>query len=312
MKEDCVHLRGLPANLVTVILLAAPIATAWADGPGPAVSAVNGKISGEGGVTGINGESSGVGVVKGSITTPLGHAFGLQLDGVAGTSFNAAFGGGTAHLFWRDPAIGLFGPVVSIAGGNSLRLGWYGAEAELYAGIFTFGAWGGYHEAADGAFGISASSGFYGGSVTAYPLPDLAVSLGATSEFSRVAGTAALEFQPDLFARHNVAFYVDGALAEHSSYSVTAGVRFYFGPDKPLIRRHREDDPSETGTAAAAFEAAVAATVPPSVVAANRSQLQQLIATNFLGQNTPAILAAEQQYEQMWAQDVASMYGYLP
>jgi hypothetical protein len=305
-------LRDLAAIFVTAILSAAPIASAHADGPAAAVSAVNGKISGEGGVTGVDGHSSGVGMAKGSITAPLGHAFGLQLDGVAGTSFNAPFGGGTVHLFWRDPAIGLFGPVVSIAGGSSMRLGWYGAEAELYAGLFTFGAWGGYHDAADGDFGISAGSGFYGGSVTAYPIPDLAVALGATSEFKRIAGTAALEFQPDLFVRHNVAFYVNGELSQHSTYSVTAGVRFYFGPDKPLIRRHREDDPPSIGTAAAAFEAALNATVPPAVIAANRTQLQQLIATNFFGQNTPAIHTLEQQYQEMWAQDVASMLGYLP
>lgn len=243
------NLRGLPAILTTTILFAAPIASVRADGPAPAVSAVNGNIAAEGGVSGIDGQSSGIGVVSGSITTPLGRAFGLQLDGAAGTSFNAAFGGGTAHLFWRDPAIGLFGPVVSIAGGGGMRLGWYGAEAELYAGFFTFGAWGGYHEAADGALGTHANSGFYGGSVTAYPIPDLAVSLGASSEFSQVTGTAMLEYQPNLLARHNVSFYVNSALSEHSAYAVTVGLRFYFGPDKPLIRRHREDDPAATSGA---------------------------------------------------------------
>jgi PPE-repeat protein len=30
-------------------------------------------------------------------------------------------------------------------------------------------------------------------------------------------------------------------------------------------------------------------TVPPPVVAANRAELMMLVATNFLGQNTPAI-----------------------
>ncbi|WP_156764292.1 PPE family protein, partial [Mycobacterium sp. E3247] len=39
-------------------------------------------------------------------------------------------------------------------------------------------------------------------------------------------------------------------------------------------------------TAAAAYEAAFAMTVPPPVIAANRAQLMALIATNFLGQNT--------------------------
>ncbi|OBB96503.1 PPE family protein [Mycobacterium sp. 852002-40037_SCH5390672] len=62
--------------------------------------------------------------------------------------------------------------------------------------------------------------------------------------------------------------------------------------------------------AAGAYEAAFAATVPPPVIAANRSLLATLIATNILGQNTPAIAATEAHYMEMWAQDAAAMYGY--
>lgn len=62
--------------------------------------------------------------------------------------------------------------------------------------------------------------------------------------------------------------------------------------------------------AAAAYEAAFAMTVPPAVVAANRTQLAALVATNVLGQNTPAIAATEALYAEMWAQDAAAMYGY--
>ncbi|ORW94332.1 hypothetical protein AWB92_11245 [Mycobacterium sp. IEC1808] len=62
--------------------------------------------------------------------------------------------------------------------------------------------------------------------------------------------------------------------------------------------------------AAAAFEQAFAMTVAPPVIAANRSQLASLIATNFFGQNTAAIAATEAQYAEMWAQDAAAMYGY--
>jgi PPE-repeat protein len=46
------------------------------------------------------------------------------------------------------------------------------------------------------------------------------------------------------------------------------------------------------------------------VIAANRVLLMTLIATNFLGINTPAIMATEAQYMEMWAQDAATMYGY--
>ncbi|WP_052957067.1 PPE family protein [Mycolicibacter heraklionensis] len=61
---------------------------------------------------------------------------------------------------------------------------------------------------------------------------------------------------------------------------------------------------------AAAYEAAFTATVPPTVVAANRTLLATLVATNFFGQNTPAIAAAEAAYAEMWAQDAVAMYGY--
>ncbi|WP_152375949.1 PPE domain-containing protein, partial [Mycobacterium tuberculosis] len=53
------------------------------------------------------------------------------------------------------------------------------------------------------------------------------------------------------------------------------------------------------------FEAALAATVDPALVAANRARLVALAVSNLLGQNTPAIAAAEAEYELMWAADVA-------
>lgn len=62
--------------------------------------------------------------------------------------------------------------------------------------------------------------------------------------------------------------------------------------------------------AAGAYEVAFAMTVPPPVIAANRALLASLVATNFLGQNTPAIAATEAHYAEMWAQDAAAMYGY--
>ena len=71
-----------------------------------------------------------------------------------------------------------------------------------------------------------------------------------------------------------------------------------------------EQAANQAKAAAAAYEAAFSATVPPPVIAANRAQLASLVATNFLGQNTPAIAATEVHYAEMWAQDAAAMYGY--
>jgi PPE-repeat protein len=71
-----------------------------------------------------------------------------------------------------------------------------------------------------------------------------------------------------------------------------------------------EQTAANSAAAAGAFETAFAMTVPPAEVAANRAQLLSLIATNFLGINTPAIAATEALYGEMWAQDAAAMYGY--
>ncbi|WP_201358657.1 MULTISPECIES: PPE family protein [Mycobacterium avium complex (MAC)] len=76
------------------------------------------------------------------------------------------------------------------------------------------------------------------------------------------------------------------------------------------VAAQAEEAASQGRVAAAAFEAAFAMTVPPPVIAANRVLLANLIATNFFGQNTPAIAATEAQYMEMWAQDAVAMYGY--
>ncbi|MGA7049675.1 MAG: PPE family protein, partial [Mycobacterium sp.] len=67
---------------------------------------------------------------------------------------------------------------------------------------------------------------------------------------------------------------------------------------------------TQAQAAVAAYEAAFAMTVPPPVIVANRAELMMLVATNFFGQNTPAIGANEAEYAEMWAQDAGAMYGY--
>jgi PPE-repeat protein len=71
-----------------------------------------------------------------------------------------------------------------------------------------------------------------------------------------------------------------------------------------------EQTAAQAQAAVSAYESAFSMTVPPPVIAANRAQLAALVATNVLGQNTPAIAATEALYAEMWAQDAAAMYGY--
>jgi PPE-repeat protein len=63
-------------------------------------------------------------------------------------------------------------------------------------------------------------------------------------------------------------------------------------------------------SSAAAYEAAFTGTIPPPAIAANRAQLAALVATNFLGINTPAIMATEAEYAEFWVQDAVTMYVY--
>jgi PPE-repeat protein len=67
---------------------------------------------------------------------------------------------------------------------------------------------------------------------------------------------------------------------------------------------------TQASAAAGAYETAFAAHVPPVEIAANRSQLASLVATNLFGQNTAAIAATEAQYGEMWAQDAVAMDSY--
>ncbi|GFG76516.1 PPE family protein [Mycobacterium botniense] len=67
---------------------------------------------------------------------------------------------------------------------------------------------------------------------------------------------------------------------------------------------------AQAKAAVGAYETAFAATVPPPLIEANRAQLAALAASNFFGQNSPAIAATEAEYDEMWAQDAAAMYGY--
>ena len=71
-----------------------------------------------------------------------------------------------------------------------------------------------------------------------------------------------------------------------------------------------EQTASQARAAASAYETALAATVPPAEIAANRTQLLSLLQANIFGQYNAAIAALEAEYAQFWAQDVAAITGY--
>src|SRR6201996_6366778 len=71
-----------------------------------------------------------------------------------------------------------------------------------------------------------------------------------------------------------------------------------------------EQTAGQAKAAASAYETALASTVPPAEILANRTQLLQLVPVNIFGQYNAAIAALEAEYAQFWAQDVAAITGY--
>lgn len=72
-----------------------------------------------------------------------------------------------------------------------------------------------------------------------------------------------------------------------------------------------EQTATQIMVAVASYEQAYSMTVPPPVIATNRTLLAQLLATNFFGVNAAAIAATEAEYMEYWAQDAEAMYQYL-
>jgi len=220
-----------------MVLMAASTACA----EGPAVSGVNGKFSIEGGGAGSKSSGgSGLGVAEGSLTAPLGHSLGFQADGAIATAYDDLYGGGAAQLFSRDPQLGQLGTFAAVGGRGGDSVSWYGGQAEYFVGPVTVGAHGGYQSsnsdtASDGGLAL--------GRVTYYVIPDLALTVGGGSIANRGFGRASLEYLPELQGHHSISFFVNGGAGSDESYVATAGARLYFGSEKSLIRRHREDDP---------------------------------------------------------------------
>ncbi len=101
----------------------------------------------------------------------------------------------------------------------------------------------------------------------------------------------------------------DGSWQGEASMAMASAAAGYVGW-LTAAATQAEQTAAQARAAASAFEAAQAATVHPAMVAANRARRVWLAVSNLFGQNAPAIAAAEAEYEQMWAQDVAAMVSY--
>ena len=218
----------------TSLLLAALLAlslSAFADGP--AVSAINGKVSIEGG----NFDGNGGQAIQAAIAAPLGNSFGLQLDTAFGSANSKDFSGFGGHAFWRDPARGLLGVTASTLRYDNLDVRRYGAEAEGYFGAFTLRGRAGYQNSdwKDGAY--------YSLGARWYATQDIMVSVSGERSVNRNIGHVSAEWQISTPSLPGLALFLDAAKGSNDFDMATVGVRYYFGANKSLIQRHRQDDP---------------------------------------------------------------------
>ncbi len=225
------YLEGTPAEPVVI----------------PAVSGVNGKIA----LLGGEFEDDEFGALTGAISLPLGQRYGLQLDGIAGVRDGEFVGGGAAHLFWRDPTIGLLG----LYGSHTRRedfdgsVSRIGVEAEYYWGQWTAKTLIGAEFVEAGSQFIEPDDEFFAFSDVSYYLSDdFEVSVGHRYTADRNALALGAEYQlSQTMFPSGVSLFAEGRIGEDDYQAVWGGVRLYLGDEKSLIARHREDDPDGYG-----------------------------------------------------------------
>lgn len=225
---------------------------------GPAVSGLNGKITPFGGSFGTGGAGdTGVGGVEGSLTMPLGHSFGIQFDGAYARMSDDDFWSSGAHVFWRDPDVGMIGVYTGYSwldqfGG--IDVGIVALEAQRFSHRFTL----------DGAIGYTfadADDIFGRAKIDYYPTEDLMLSAGYAYEMASMA-TIGAEYQFASSDDVGTALFATGSVGENGTYSVLGGMRVFLGENMTLINRHRKQDPaSYTGMAAASAGQVAAAAV---------------------------------------------------
>jgi len=256
------------ADLSTPVFKAAPVARGSDLGTPPAVDAFNVKFEGFGGS--VNGKSLVGGA--GALTVPVGGQFGAQIDGLAGALDGDALGGVAGHLFWRDPSralLGIYGSYTTWDRFGGVNAGQVAFEGEYYLGRFTVQGIAGVE------FGNSRATSSSISSQTAIPFGTLNTLTTSTQRFDittryfdqinfkyyfndnlstyvghRYLGgrnMAALggEFAFPLNRGLLASAFVEGRVGESDARSIWGGFHIYFGPDdKPLIKRHRQEDPN--------------------------------------------------------------------
>ncbi|HEX4296661.1 MAG TPA: hypothetical protein VHZ56_01440 [Devosia sp.] len=211
------------------------------------MSAPNGKFEFDAGALTLP-SSTFMARAAGTLTLPLGDTFGLQADFAAATApgFNTS---AALHVFTRDPQSYLIGGTLGIVRTPGAEVVAAGPEAELYAGRWTIEAWGGLAVAHHFAPATDHVGAFAMATLAYYLDDNLRLTAGVSSLDGFNAVHFGAEYLLDGFSLP-VAVVGDARIGQDGSLQATIGLRGYIGaPGKSLIRRHREDDPDDQGTA---------------------------------------------------------------
>ena len=234
---------GFAASAADLLIMSPePVANQDIDLVLPAVSGPNGKIELDLGA--ITDPDNATFRAAGSLSLPVGDAFGIQGD-LGVESIGGDWSTGAAlHVFTRNPASYLVGVTAGVVVADGSTLAAIGPEAELYLDRVSLEGWAGWASLNYDASYLDDKTGFFAiGDLAYYPTDDWRWSIGGASILGTESVKLATEYQLTGFglpisATAELRGYDTGAV------SARIGIKGYFGdPDKTLIDRHRQDDP---------------------------------------------------------------------
>ena len=197
---------------------------------GDAVSQTNGKIETLFG----NVDGKRANLLAGSLSAPLSSKFGIQGDALTGKINSKTSNGLGLHLFWRDSDIGLLGLTTSRVKYNSNKLKRTSLEGEYYFKKVTISGELGRQT------GDIKKSNYNRLNLSYYPVNNLALSIGNSHTNISNKNNIDIEYQTKI---NGLSLFANFAKGNNNYDHAIGGIRYYFGKQKSLIERHRNDDP---------------------------------------------------------------------
>jgi Collagen triple helix repeat (20 copies) len=192
----------------------------------------------------------------------MGEMFGLQLDGLVGERTNGTFAGIAAHFFERDPRFGSLGLYASysrfdgslsmFSSQTDFNFGKLAVTGEAYLDRFSIESLvgietGGLKDNLAYLFGPSSQQVRFTDQIDIayYPTDNWRISAGQRYALGLQSFSAKTEYQLPISGDNGVSVFAEARYGQNDYKSFLGGLKVYFGEGgKPLIRRHREDDPS--------------------------------------------------------------------